>query len=205
MYKGVQIQRNRRGISMNILISAVGGQGALLASRVIGKLAQNLGLDVKVSEVHGMSQRGGSVVTYVKFGEKIYSPIVEKGTADVILAFEMLEGARYAEFLKKNGTLIINNQRIEPMPVITGAMEYPESLEEELSQLPIKLIITDAVELASKAGSFRTTNLVLIGILAAISKIPKEEWEKAISETVPSSLLEVNVKAFELGYNLKND
>jgi len=190
---------------MNILISAVGGQGALLASRIIGKLAQNLGLDVKVSEVHGMSQRGGSVVTYVKFGKKIYSPIVEKGTADVILAFEMLEGGRYAEFLKKNGTLIISNQRIEPMPVITGAMEYPESLEEELSQLPIKLIITDAIELASKAGNVRSTNLVLIGILAAISKISKEEWEKAISETVPSSLLEVNLKAFELGYNLKND
>ena len=188
---------------MNILISAVGGQGALLASRIIGKLAQNLGLDVKVSEVHGMSQRGGSVVTYVKFGEKIYSPIVEKGTADVILAFEMLEGARYVEWLKENGTLIVSTQQIDPMPVITGAVKYPEGLTSELSKLPIKLYDVDAVMLASKAGNVRATNVVLLGILAATTSIAKEEWEKAIKETVPEKLLEVNLKAFEIGYEIK--
>lgn len=188
---------------MNILISAVGGQGALLASRIIGKLAQNLGLDVKVSEVHGMSQRGGSVVTYVKFGEKVYSPIVEKGTADVILAFEMLEGARYVEWLKKDGTLIVSTQRIEPMPVITGAVPYPENLVSELSSLPIKFYNVDAISMASEAGSVRATNVVLIGILAAVTSIPKEQWEKAIRETVPEKLLETNLKAFEIGYKYK--
>jgi indolepyruvate ferredoxin oxidoreductase beta subunit len=188
---------------MNILISAVGGQGALLASRIIGKLAQNIGLDVKVSEVHGMSQRGGSVVTHVKFGDKIYSPIVEKGFADVILAFEMLEGARYVDWLRKNGTLIVSNQRIDPMPVITGATIYPDNLVSELSKLPIKLHSVDAMELAGKAGNVRATNVVLIGILAATTTIAKEEWEKAISEIVPARLLEINLKAFELGYEIK--
>lgn len=190
---------------MNILISAVGGQGALLASRILGKLAQNLGKDVKVSEVHGMSQRGGSVVTYVKFGDKVYSPIVEKGTADVILAFEMLEGARYADYLKEGGTLIVSTQTIDPMPVITGAVQYPKDLATELSKLPIKLYNVDAVELASKAGNVRATNVVLLGILASTSSISKEEWEKAISETVPEKMLEVNLKAFEVGYSLKTN
>ena len=190
---------------MNILISAVGGQGALLASRILGKLAQNMGLDVKVSEVHGMSQRGGSVVTYVKFGDKIYSPIVEKGSADVILAFEMLEGARYVDWLKKNGTLIVSTQRIDPMPVITGATLYPDNLVSELFKLPIKLYNVDAMELASKAGNVRATNVVLIGILASITTIVKEEWEKAIREVVPAKLLEINLRAFELGYEIKSN
>ncbi|MBC8059479.1 MAG: indolepyruvate oxidoreductase subunit beta [Clostridiaceae bacterium] len=188
---------------MNILIAAVGGQGALLASRILGKLAQNIGLDVKVSEVHGMSQRGGSVVTYVKFGDKIYSPIVEKGSADVILALEMLEGARYLDWLKKDGTLIVSTQRIDPMPVISGSTSYPDNLVAEISRLPIKLYSVDAVQLASKAGNVRATNVVLIGILASTTTIAKEEWEKAISEIVPQRLLEINLSAFELGYGIK--
>lgn len=187
---------------MNILISAVGGQGALLASRILGRLAQNIGLDVKVSEVHGMSQRGGSVVTYVKFGEKIYSPTVEKGTADVILAFEMLEGARYVDWLRKGGTLIVSTQKIDPMPVITGAVQYPEKLIAELSDMPIKLFNVDAVDLASKAGSVRATNVVLLGILAKISNIAKEEWQRAIKESVPEKLIDINLKAFKLGYEI---
>lgn len=185
---------------MNILISAVGGQGALLASRVLGRLAQNIGMDVKVSEVHGMSQRGGSVVTHVKFGEKVYSPIVEQGTADVILAFEMLEGARYVDWLKEGGTLIISNQRIEPMPVITGAADYPENLNVELSKLPIKYYQINALELAKKAGNVKTSNVVLIGILAANTGIAKAEWINAIKETVPAVFQDINLKAFELGY-----
>lgn len=187
---------------MNILICAVGGQGALLTSRILGKLAQNLNLDVKLSEVHGMSQRGGSVVTYVKFGEAIYSPIIEMGTADVVLAFEQLEGARYASYLKPSGTLILSSQRIDPMPVITGAMEYPDKLIEELSKLPISLYEVNALELAQKAGSIRASNVVLLGILAKTTAIAKENWIKALEETVPKGLLEVNLKAFELGYSI---
>lgn len=188
---------------MNILISAVGGQGALLASKIIGRLAQNIGKDVKVSEVHGMSQRGGSVVTYVKFGDKVYSPIIEKGTADVVLAFEMLEGARFVEHLKKNGTLIVSNQRIDPMPVITGAMEYPDDLIDEFKKLPINLYKVDAVKLASEAGNVKAANTVLIGVLASTTSIAKEEWINAIKETVPEKLFDINLKAFELGYSVE--
>jgi indolepyruvate ferredoxin oxidoreductase beta subunit len=190
---------------MNILISAVGGQGALLASRVLGRLAQNIGLDVKVSEVHGMSQRGGSVVTFVRFGEKIYSPIVEDGTADVVLAFELLEGARYVDWLKENGSLIVSTQRIDPMPVITGEVQYPDNLISEFSKLPIKLYFVDAVELASEAGNIKATNMVLIGILASTTTIAKEKWEEAIRETVPTKLLQINLRAFKLGYKINSN
>lgn len=188
---------------MNILISAVGGQGALLSSKILGKLAQNIGLDVKVSEVHGMSQRGGSVVTHVKFGDKVHSPIVEKGAADVILSFEPLEGARYVDYLKEDGVLIVNTQKIDPMPVITGAVDYPEHLIAELSKLPITLYTMDAARLASEAGNVKAANVVLLGVLASTSKIPKERWEDVIIETVPQKLLEVNLKAFQLGYEMK--
>lgn len=188
---------------MNILISAVGGQGALLASRIFGTLAQKVGLDIKLSEVHGMSQRGGSVVTYVRMGEKIYSPVVEKGTADFIMAFEQLEGARYIEWLKEGGTLIVNTQQIDPMPVVSGAAKYPGDLVKELSLLPIKLYSVDAVELATKAGNVKTANIILIGILASITEIPKEMWQEAIAETVPEQFVEENLKAFDLGYNVK--
>lgn len=185
---------------MNILIAAVGGQGAVLASRILGKMAQNNGLDVKVSEVHGMSQRGGSVVTYVRFGEKIYSPIIERGTADIILAFEMLEGARYVEWLKPGGTLITSRQRIDPMPVITGTAEYPEDLEEQLHALPIHYMSIDALTYAKEAGNQKTVNVVLIGALAAITDIEAEIWRTAIKEAVQEKLVGINLKAFELGY-----
>lgn len=185
---------------MNILLSAVGGQGAVLASRILGKMAQNSGLDVKVSEVHGMSQRGGSVVTYVRFGEKIHSPIIEKGTADIILAFEMLEGARYVEWLKPGGTLITSSQRIDPMPVITGAARYPEDLEERFQALPIHYKIIDALTYAKEAGNQKTVNVVLIGALAAITSIEEEKWRTAIKEAVKEKLVDINLKAFELGY-----
>lgn len=185
---------------MNILISAVGGQGALLASRILGKLAQNINMDVKVSEVHGMSQRGGSVVTYVKFDKHVYSPLVEKGTVDIIMAFEMLEGARYVDWLKKDGTLIVSNQKIDPMPVITGAVEYPHNLSLKLAQLPINFYNVDALELAHKAGNAKVVNVVLIGVLAASTNIEKEKWYDAIKEAVPEKLIDMNLKAFELGY-----
>lgn len=188
---------------MNILISAVGGQGALLASRIFAILAEKTGQDIKLSEVHGMSQRGGSVVTHVRMGQKIYSPVVEKGTADFIMAFEQLEGARYVDWLKKDGTLIVNTQQIDPMSVVSGVIKYPGDLVEELSQLPIKLYSIDAAELAKKAGNIKTVNIVLIGILASITDISKEIWKDAIKETVPEKFAAENLKAFELGYEIK--
>ncbi len=190
---------------MDILISAVGGQGALLASQVLGKLAQITGQDVKLSEIHGMSQRGGSVVTYVRYGEEINSPLIEPGTADVVLAFELLEGSRHVSYLKENGTLIINTQQIDPMPVITGAEEYPPNLLTELNQLNINLISADGLALAQQAGHKKTVNIAMLGLLAKESEIEKEKWEQAVKETVPEELVTTNLKAFNLGYQHKNN
>ncbi len=186
---------------MNILINGVGGQGTLLASRIIGNLVIKLGYDVKVSEVHGMSQRGGSVVTYVKYGENVYSPIIDKGEADYILSFEMLEAYRALPFLKENGIMIANTQEIDPIPVITGAMEYPKNIKEKLSE-KINLISVDALSLAKESGSIKAVNVVLIGILAKKMEFKYEDWIATIKETVPAKFLDLNLKAFDLGYNL---
>ena len=184
---------------MNIMIVGVGGQGTLLASRILGKVAIKEGYDVKVSEVHGMSQRGGSVVTYVKFGERVYSPIIDKGEADLILAFEILEAYRALPFLKKGGKMIANIQQMNPMPVIIGAMDYPENIEEKLLK-KIDLQAIDAFSTAINVGSVKAVNVVLIGVLAKSTNIAKEVWVDAIKETVPEKFLDVNLKAFELGY-----
>jgi len=186
---------------MNIMIVGVGGQGTLLASRILGKVAIKEGYDVKVSEVHGMSQRGGSVVTYVKYGEKVYSPIIDKGEADLILAFEMLEAMRALPFLKKGGKMIANTQQTNPMPVITGAMEYPQNIKEKL-EAKINLQAVDALSLAEQAGNFKAVNVVLIGLLAKSMDVDKEVWLDVIKETVPEKFLDINLKAFELGYNM---
>lgn len=182
-----------------IMIVGVGGQGTLLASRILGNTVINEGYDVKVSEVHGMSQRGGSVVTYVKYGEKVYSPIVEKGEADIILAFEMLEAYRALPYLSEDGTMIANTQQIDPMPVITGVAKYPEEIADKISQKG-KLVTVDALSLAKEAGNIKAVNVVLIGVMAKNSEIPYENWIKTIKETVPPKFLEVNLKAFDLGY-----
>ena len=186
---------------MNIMIVGVGGQGTLLASRILGKVAIKEGFDVKVSEVHGMSQRGGSVVTYVKYGDKVYSPIIDRGEADIILAFEILEAYRALPYLKKGGKMIANTQQMNPMPVITGAMEYPQDIEKKLSE-KINLHAVDALAAARKAGNFKAVNVVLIGLLAKSTDVKKEVWLETIKETVPEKLLDVNLKAFELGYNM---
>lgn len=186
---------------MNIMIVGVGGQGTLLASRILGNLAIKEGYDVKVSEVHGMSQRGGSVVTYVKYGKKVYSPIIDKGEADVILAFEMLEAMRALPFLKKGGKMIANTQKMNPMPVITGAMEYPENIEKKLSE-KINLQAVDALSLAEKAGSIKAVNVALIGVLAKSMDIDKQTLLDTIKETVPQKFVELNLRAFELGYGM---
>lgn len=186
---------------MNIMIVGVGGQGTLLASRILGNAVIAEGYDVKVSEVHGMSQRGGSVVTYVKFGDKVNSPIIDKGEADIILAFEMLEAYRALPYLKKDGIIIANNQMINPMPVIIGAMEYPSDIEKKISSV-CNLECLDAASLAKQAGNIKAVNVVLIGVMAKKTNISYEKWVEVIKNTVPSKLLEVNLKAFDFGYNL---
>ena len=185
---------------MNIMIVGVGGQGTLLASRILGKVAIKEGYDVKVSEVHGMSQRGGSVVTYVKYGDKVYSPIIDKGEADIVLAFEILEAYRSLPFLKKGGKMIANTQKMNPMPVIIGAAQYPENIEKKLSE-KINLQAVDELSAAEEAGNIKAVNVVLIGLLAKSMNIDKNVWLETIQETVPPKFLDVNMKAFELGYN----
>ena len=183
----------------NIMIVGVGGQGTLLASKLLGRLLLGKGYDVKVSEVHGMSQRGGSVVTYVRWGDRGSSPIIDKGQADCILSFELLEAARYTEYLKPGGRIIVNSQQINPMPVIAGMADYPENLGEKLGTLEMHVDALDALALAEEAGSSKAVNLVLMGRLAKHFDFTKEEWMDAIEQSVPPKFLEMNKKAFELG------
>ena len=185
----------------SIMIVGVSGQGTLLASRILGAALVSKGYDVKVSEVHGMSQRGGSVVTYVKYGESVASPIIEKGEADLLLSFEQLEAARWLPYLKTDGKLIVNSQQIDPMTVISGAASYPEGVLESLTAAGADVTAIDALALAVQAGSSKAVNVVLIGVLASKTDIPKETWIQALHETVPAKFLEMNLKAFELGYN----
>ncbi len=188
--------------SINILIVGVGGQGTLLASKLMGKIYIDKGYDVKVSEVHGMSQRGGSVVTYVRAGEKVFSPVIEKGEADVMISFEALESARWLPYLKKDGVVISNTAQIDPMPVIMGNAEYPENPIGIIQNSGVKVVSADALALAEKAGSAKSVNIVLLGIAAKQLGIDKDECLDAIRATVPQKTIEVNEKAFELGYNL---
>lgn len=183
------------------MIVGVGGQGTLLASRILGNLLTAEGYDVKVSEVHGMSQRGGSVVTYVKYGDKVYSPIIDRGEADIILAFEMLEAYRALPYLRKGGIMIANSQETDPMPVITGAAQYPSDIAGKLSE-KINLKVADALSAAAKAGNIKAVNVVLIGVLAKSTDIPFEKWTDTIKATVPPKFVDVNLKAFEMGYGM---
>ena len=183
----------------NIMIVGVGGQGTLLASKLLGRMLLGKGFDVKVSEVHGMSQRGGSVVTYVRWGEKVYSPIIDKGQADVILSFELLEAARWLEYLKPGGRIITNTQQVNPMPVITGAAKYPENLAEKIRATGVDLDAIDALALAEQAGSSKAVNIVLMGRLSKWFDFTEGEWLEAIEQSVPPKFLEMNKKAFSLG------
>ena len=185
--------------TQNIMVVGVGGQGSLLASKLLGRLLMNGGYDVKVSEVHGMSQRGGSVVTYVRFGDKVASPVIDAGEADYIVSFELLEAARWVKYLKPGGRIITNTQQIDPMPVITGAAEYPEQLVSKMEQAGAALDAFDALELANQAGSSKAVNIVLMGRLSKHFSISEAEWQKALTEAVPEKFLEMNRKAFDLG------
>lgn len=186
----------------NIMIVGVGGQGTLLASKMLGYVLLQQGYDVKVSEVHGMSQRGGSVVTYVRYGKKVYSPVIDKGEADVIISFEKLEAARWLEFLKKDGTIITNTQEVEPMPVITGSAAYPENLIEKMQAAGAKVDAKDFLSIAQEAGSAKAVNISLMGRLSTyFPEISDEQWQDAIEKIVPPKFLDLNRKAFEAGRN----
>ena len=187
--------------NLNVMIVGVGGQGTLLASRVLGAAMIASGQDVKVSEVHGMSQRGGSVVTYVRAGEKVYSPVINQGEADLILAFEQLEAARWLSFMKPTGKMIVNTQQMDPMPVVTGVAKYPEGVLEAIATAGADLKAVDALKLAMEAGSVKAVNVVLIGVMAKQTDIPKEIWLDTVRSTVPAKFLEMNLKAFEAGWN----
>ena len=191
-------------MNLNIMFVGVGGQGTLLSSRILGNAFISEGLDVKVSEVHGMSQRGGSVVTYVKCGKEVASPIVEQGDADIILAFETLEAARWLKYLKPGGKIIINEQQIDPMPVITGVAEYPENILEKIGDITKNVVSINALSLAVQAGSSKAVNVVMIGAMAKFIGLSKELLEKSLKKTVPGKFLEMNKKAFDYGYNAIN-
>jgi indolepyruvate ferredoxin oxidoreductase beta subunit len=172
-----------------------------LASKLLGRLLLTKGYDIKVSEVHGMSQRGGSVVTYVRFGDKVYSPVIDLGQADFIVSFELLEAARWTTYLKPGGKLITNTQQINPMPVIIGAAQYPENLAQQMVDAGIDIDAIDALTLAEEAGSSKAVNLVLMGRLSRYFDFTEEEWLTAIEASVPAKFLEMNKKAFALGRN----
>ena len=183
----------------NIMIVGVGGQGSLLASKILGHLLLSQGYDVKVSEVHGMSQRGGSVVTYVRYGDKVYSPVIDKGEADYIVSFEILEAARWLSYLKKDGQIVTNTQQIDPMPVITGASKYPEDLANKIKAAGAKIDAIDCLSVAKQAGSAKAVNIVLLGRLSHYFDIPGDAWMASLEANVPPKFLEMNKKAFEMG------
>lgn len=187
-------------MTLNILIVGVGGQGTLLASRVLGAYASIKGLDCKLSEVHGMSQRGGSVVTHVRLGESVLSPIISEGEADFILAFEKLEGLRWSHYLKKGGTMLVNNQEILPMSVIIGAQSYPQGVFERLTAEGKSYKIVEGLKLAAEAGNTKAVNVVLLGVLFQLMGETLQVAEQAVQASVPAKVLEINRKAVALGY-----
>jgi len=186
--------------TQNILLVGVGGQGTILAAKILAEVAVLQGLDVKMSEVHGMAQRGGSVVTHVRMGEKVYSPLVEEGEADYIVAFEKLEALRWAHYLREGGSIVVNDQRIDPMTVITGQAPYPPEILETLQAGAECVVVIDALQLAREVGSIKAVNVVLLGALARAMPIENEQWLEAIHRIVPAKTLELNLKAFAAGF-----
>ncbi len=188
----------------SIVLAGVGGQGTLIAGKLLGILSLKLGLDVKVSEVHGMSQRGGSVITYVKIGKEVHSPIIEEGTADFLLSFEEVESIRWANLLKKDGVMIINSQKIKSLPVLLGQVKYPEGIYASLENSAIddtKVIEFDALALANEAGTAKAVNMVMLGALSKYFGVDDKIWQESIEEAFANKpkVIPTNIKAFELG------
>ncbi|NLN84179.1 MAG: indolepyruvate oxidoreductase subunit beta [Firmicutes bacterium] len=189
-------------MNKTVLLVGVGGQGTILAGKVLAQVALNLNLDVKMSEIHGMAQRGGSVVTQIKMGEKIHSPMIEVGEADDIISFEKLEAQRYLALLKPGGNIVYNDYEIAPMTVITGAAPYPDDIEENLNKAAGEVKKIPAYQMAEELGNIRTLNIILLGYVAqSWGEIDKEVWLDAIRVTVPSRFIDLNIEAFERGYN----
>ena len=184
---------------MNIMVVGVGGQGTLLTSRIIGKCALMAGYDVKLSEVHGMAQRGGSVVTFVRYGEKVYEPVCEEGDVDILISFERLEALRYVHYLKKDGILIVNDTRIDPMTVVIGAKSYPEGIIEGLCE-KCKVYTIDGGEIAKELGNSKVLNTVVLGLAARHIGFDEEMWLSVLEKTVPGKTVEINTRAFKAGY-----
>jgi indolepyruvate ferredoxin oxidoreductase beta subunit len=187
---------------MNIILAGVGGQGTILASKVLADVAMLEGFDVKISEIHGMAQRGGSVITHVKFADKVYSPLIENKKADFIVAFEMLEALRRLHFLKDGGEIIVNEQEIEPMTVITGKAKYPQEILSNL-QSSAKVTPINALEIAKQLGNVRVLNIIMLGYLASKMDIPIENWHQAMKNQIKEKYVDLNLKAFEIGYNIQ--
>lgn len=185
---------------MNIMVVGVGGQGTLLTSRIIGKCALSCGYDVKLSEVHGMAQRGGSVVTFVRYGERVYEPVCEEGDVDILISFERLEALRYAHYLKKDGVLIVNDTRIDPMTVVIGAKSYPEGIIEELSAKH-NVYTIDGGKIALELGNSKVLNIVVLGLAARHIGFDEQTWLSVLEKTVPQKTIEINTRAFKAGYN----
>ena len=185
--------------AFDLVIVGVGGQGTLLASKILGRLALDAQCGVKVSEVHGMSQRGGSVITHVRVGEEVHAPLVSQGGADYLLSFEALEAARAASYVKPDGVIIVNTQRISPMPVVTGAVAYPDDPLGTLTLSGRRVEALDALRLAVEAGNQKAVNLVLLGVLSRHLSFDDEAWKHAIATSVPRSTMAVNIRAFESG------
>lgn len=188
--------------TINVLIVGVGGQGTLFAGKVIGEVAEKSGLTVKQSEVHGMAQRGGSVVTYVRIGDQVISPLIEKGEADLIVAFEQLEALRWIEFLKPNGIVIVNEQMISPMPVIIGAAKYPADVFDRLDRAGVQTVRVDAPAIAARSGNPKAVNIVLLGMLAKRLPMTRELWLDAIAAKSPAAFVTANQEAFNKGWNI---
>ena len=185
----------------SIILVGVGGQGTILASRLLTQVALEQGYDVKMTEIHGMAQRGGSVVTQVRWGEAVHSPLIEPGQANYIVAFEQLEALRWLHFLNNTGTVIVNTQRINPMTVITGAATYPSDVLEQIAARAPKTITIEADKMAQELGNLRVVNVILLGALARQMDIPLTDWLAALEITVPSKFIELNRQALQIGYD----
>lgn len=185
--------------TINILLVGVGGQGTILASKILAEVTMMQGHDVKMSEIHGMAQRGGSVVTQVRIGDKIYGPVIDEGDADYIVAFEKLEALRWVHYLRPGGSVVVNNQQIDPMTVITGQFTYPPEILETLLERAGDVVIIDALQIAREAGNIKAVNVVLLGTLARRMEIPTSDWHEAIRRTVAPAFLSLNIAAFNAG------
>lgn len=187
-----------------IIIAGVGGQGVLTASDLLSDVLLDAGFNVKKSEVHGMSQRGGDVIATIKYGEEVFSPLPALKNCDYILAFEKLEGLRNINFLNSNGVMIVNDFVWEPLPVASGTVDYPDDVEDNLEKYSSELILIPATDIATELGNIRTTNVLLVGVLASKMDIDKNIWIDVVKRKVPPKSIDINLAAFEKGYSFKD-